>query len=382
MNLLDVPGIDALRPEDVQQYLLHAGWEKAPPHYQGALTYARPAARRGKASVKVPIDRAYADYTRRMAEVVETLSSVEQRSPLDVLSDLLLPPSDTIHCRVHSDVVQSGLIPLDDSIRLRQGQKHLLLACAHTEIEPKMHFQRLAHAEALELLRSCREGPTSRGSYATTLVVPVDPAVGQGTVEPFARRVTRRLMEALDETARLCEVQDAEGLLAHAKRGVSANFLMALAELRPAGAQSFVELGVSWSRARPAPPVARTRVRFSEGVFGLLAEAGQALRDRSPAPGVEVEGFVVRLARGPHVDKPGEIVIAAMLTDRPGTSMVHVELSRDEYEIALDAHKQGRRVRAMGTLAVERRTLRLLKAAGFQAVERSGPEDAAGDDPP
>jgi hypothetical protein len=370
MNTLDLPGLESVRPEDVQQYLLHAGWQKTPPHYQGALTYGRAAPKKGKVSVLVPLDRAFADYKRRMAELVDALAAFEQRSAVDVVGDLLLPPGDAIHCRIQSDAVQSGLIPLEDSIRIRQAQKQLLLACAHSELEAKTHFPRLAHAEALELLRSCREAPSARGSYRTTLLVPVDPAVGQTPVDPYPRRVTRKLMEALDETARLCETQDAEGLLSHAREGVSANFLSALSEMRPSGAQSYVEIDVAWSRARPTPPMKRTKVRFSEGVFGFLAEAGRTLRDKTPVTGVEVEGFVVRLAGEKGAKGPGVVVVAAQLPDRPGTSMVHVELGREEYGTAIDAHKHGLRVRVIGTLRAETRTLRLVAPTGWQVLGR------------
>jgi len=368
MNLLDLPGLDAIRPEDAQQYLKSAGWKRSDERrYPGSVVYARPAPRGGEVTVQLVVDPTLADYKRRTAELVEVLAAFERRSPLDVVSDLLLPPSDVLRCRVHSDAVQSGFISLDDAIRIRQAEKQLLLACAHSEIEPRNHFPRLAQAEAVELLRSCREGPSARGSYVTTLVVPVDPAVGQLTIEPFARRVTRRLMEALGETARLCETQDTEGLLSRAKLGISANFLLALAELRPQGERSFVELGVTWSRARPAPVMERAQVRFSEGVFGLLAGAGQALRDRSPTPGVEVEGFVVRLARGAE-EARGEIVVAAALGDRAGTSMVHVDLEGKDYAAAIDAHKYGLRVRVSGTLTVERRRLSVVRHAGLEVL--------------
>lgn len=369
MNLLDLPGLDSIRPEDAQQYLKHTGWKRAPgPPYPGSILYACKAPKEGEVTVQLLIDRTLADYKRRMAELVEVLSAFERRSPLEVLGDLLLPPSDALQCRVHSDVVQSGFIPLDDSIRMRKAQRQLLLACAHSELEPRNHFPRLSQSEAVDLVRSCREGPSARGSYVTTLVVPMDPAVGQLSIEPFARRVTRRLMGALGETARLCETQDTEGLLSRASMGISANFLLALSELRPPGERSYVEMGIAWSRARPAPVLERSRVRFSEGVFGLLAEAGQALRDRTPTAGVEAEGFVVRLARESEVDKAGEIVIAGELGDRPGTSMVHVVLDRRDYAIAIEAHKQGQQVRVRGTLEVERRTLRLAKHSGLELL--------------
>jgi hypothetical protein len=369
MNILDLPGLDAIRPEDAQQYLKHAGWKRADERrYPGSVLYTHAVSRSGEVSVQVVIDPTLADYKRRTAELVEVLAAFEHRSPLDVVSDLLLPPSDILHCRIHSDAVQSGLIPLDDSIRIRQAQRQLLLACAHSELEPKNHYPRLAQTEATDLVRACREGPTARGSYLTTLVVPVDPAVGQLSTDPYPRRVTRRLMEALGETARLCETQDTDGLLARAKVGISANFLLALSELRPPGERSFVELHVSWSRARPAPVIERPKVRFSEGVFGLLAGAGEALRDRSPTPGVEVEGFVVRLARGAEVQEAGDAVIAGVLADRAGTSTVHVQLEPGDYAAAIDAHKEGLRVRVSGTLKVERRTLRIVKHAGLEVL--------------
>jgi len=379
MNILDIPDLEAVRPEDARQYLLSSGWRVTGPHYRGSLTFARPAPKGGTATAQLPLDPAFADYTRRMAELVEVVAVFEERGALAVVSDLLMPPSDVLHCRIHSDVVQSGFIPLEDSIRMRQAQRQLLLACAHSELEPKSHFARLSQTEAVDLVRSCREGPAARGSYMTTLMVPVDPAVGQPSIDPYARRVTRKLVEALEATSALVETHDTEGLLSRVEQGVSANFLSALAELRPPGVKAFVELGVTWSRARPAPPGKRTKVRLSEGVFGILSEAGRALRDKTPATGVEVEGFVVRLAGDKGAKGPGLVVVAGQLPDRPGTSMVHIELEKPEYGAAIDAHKHGLRVKVIGTLKAEMRTLRLLKPTAWQVLGRDPLEPVVAD---
>lgn len=368
MNTLDLPDLGAIRPEDARQYLASTGWKVERAQYRGSIVFARTAPKGGVVTTQLPLDPTFADYKRRIAELVDVLSAFEDRSPLAVVNDLLLPPSDVIRCRIHSDVVQSGFIPLEDSIRVRQAQKQMLLACAHSELEPRSHFTRLSQNEAVELLRSCREGPAARGSYMTTLMVPVDPAVGQLSMDPYARRVTRKLIAALDTTATLVERQDAEGLLSQASHGVSANFLSALAELRPPGVKAYVELGVTWSRTRPEPTLRRSSVRLGEGVFGLLAEAGRALRDRTPVAGVEVEGFVVRLARDKGSKTPGLVVIASQLPDRQGTSMIHVELEQGDYVKAIDAHKHGRRVKLIGTLKADPRTLRLLRPTGLEVL--------------
>jgi hypothetical protein len=87
MNILDLPGLDAIRPEDAQQYLKHSGWKKADaPPVPGSIVFTRAAPKGGKVTVQLVI--------------VEVLAALEQRSPLDVLVDLLLPSSDAIHCRV------------------------------------------------------------------------------------------------------------------------------------------------------------------------------------------------------------------------------------------------------------------------------------------
>jgi len=311
--------------------------------HPGSVVYARTAPKVGKVTVQLVIDPTLADYKRRTAELVEVLAAFEQRSPLDVLGDLLLPPSDALHCRIHSDAVQSGFILLDDSIRMRQAQRQLLLACAHSELRAEEPLPRLAQTEAVELLRSCRrarapaelrDDPGRAGG----------PAVGQLAMEPFARRVTRRLMEALGETARLCETQDADGLLSRAKLGISANFLLALSELRPPGERSFVELGVTCRAA------ARARCWSGRGCAflrrGVRAAHGSWTGAARSVPDARGGGRGVRGAVG--AEGGGGRGRGDRARDRPrgsaGTSMVHVGPRAGDY--ARRSTRQSRAARA------------------------------------
>lgn len=169
------PGVVELRPDDVQRYLRGRGWR---PIDDPRATVAAYASARGD-EVVVPLDRTLGDYARRLGELVDTVSRSEGRAPGEVLEELSLPPGDALSFRVRSDLVSSGTIPVLDSLRLREGQKNLLLAAAHSALVPQRYFPRLGRAEPTELLAQCREGQTARGSYVTTLLVPVAPAVGE-----------------------------------------------------------------------------------------------------------------------------------------------------------------------------------------------------------
>ncbi len=368
MNVSLVPGIDAVRPSDVQQYLRQRGWLLRGEPRGDVAEYVQ-SLNDTQLKVRVLLDPSFSDYALRMAELLDVLARFEARSLLEILDDLLIPPGDRIRFRVFSESTRSGTISLDDSIRLRQATKQLFLASAHSALKPQRHFARLAQAPALELLQECRETQTERGSYVTSLLVPIAPPVGGPELEePYARRVTLLLMGALVESARSVEAGEPGSLLDRAQAGVSSNFLTALGDMRPSGERSFIEIDASWSRARPAPRLPRPKVRFEQGVFGMFTEAARALRETTPVPGLEVEGFVVRLERPEKgVEQPGEVIIAAQLEDY-GSAKVHVRLSGAAYAAATNAHRDGLQVRVFGTLTKAGRRFELRDPSGFEIL--------------
>lgn len=368
MNVSLVPGIDAVRPSDVQQYLRHRGWSARGESRGEVLEYTQ-ALEGSVIKVRVLLDPSFSDYALRTAELIDVLARFEQRPFLEILNDLLMPPGDRIRFRVFSESTRSGTISLDDSIRLRLATRQLFLASAHSVLKPQRHFARLSQAPALELLRECRETQTERGSYVTSLLVPVAPPVGGPELEePYARRVTQTLMGGLAEAARSVERGEPGALLERARSGVSSNFLSALADLRPGGERSFVEVDVTWSLARPVPRLPREKVRFEQGVFGTFAEAARALRETTPVPGLEMEGFVVRLERPEQdAERPGEVIIATQLEDY-GSAKVHVRLSGAAYIAATNAHRDGLRVRVFGTLTKTGRRFELREPSEFEIL--------------
>lgn len=374
-----------IKPGPLQEYLRSRGWhlEKDLSDERGIVLYARDGL-----VVDVPLRTEYADYERRVAEVLGIVAEVDGRSPLALAGELLQPAGDTLAVRVDSEAARSGTLPLVDSIRLREGTKNLLLASAHSAISPQAYFPRMARSDAATFLASVREAPNERGSFVARFVVPVEPAVGEQIElddDPFGRRVMKLLMQALDGVRRVRSLGAYDDLLAMEDRGVSGNLLAALAAMRTAIGAGSLELSVSWARNRKPPERLASRVQLpAEALDGLDAVAEQ-MRGRAQAKGFALVGYVTRLDRAVEVDAPGDIVLVPTGEDWRDLRRVSVHLDAESYKEAIAAHQTGVPVRVVGTLRKIGRRWTLGDASGFERItagidEGDGIEAPSGDE--
>jgi len=82
--------LSALRSEDVEQYLTDRDWNReSVAGGETAVVYRYPSL--ADAEVVVPRRREFVDYAQRMADVVQMLAVVEERSDWEVLQDLAQP---------------------------------------------------------------------------------------------------------------------------------------------------------------------------------------------------------------------------------------------------------------------------------------------------
>jgi hypothetical protein len=358
-----------LLPSALRHHLASTGWrDVATSEDVGYWRYALDTPR-GRVSVDVPRSMDFVDYDRRVVEIVEILSLVEQRSARSIVFELGQPEADILSFRFEGAETNDGTISLDDGIRIREERRRLLLSVAHSVIEPLPHHPRLARVEPMELLASCRELPPRIGSYLSPVLVPVSPEVGDAALEdPFSRRVTKMLASALHTTAEALNAGEDGRLLQGAEIGLSSNFLAALSGLRPPG-RGTLEIGFSWAARRKAPSLPFRAVTFDHRVFEPLREIARVLRETSPSPGAVVEGFVASFDReATDPTQPGEVVLIANVEDRPGTRKVHMKLSPEAYAQAMDAHHAARRVRVMGTLTRQGLRYVLRDPGGFGVV--------------
>lgn len=361
-----------LGPVTVQEYLRSRGWLL---HEDLSSKFSVVIYRRNDHEIDVPQNPRLADYPRRMAEVLELLATIEQTNVFALVDDLTEPAGDRLAIRIASERASSGTIPLLDSLRVREAARNMLLAAAHSVLFPQAYFPRMSRTDAIQLLSTIQEGQSQRGSFVSRFIIPVDPAIGeQGSLfaepppEPFGRRVVRTLMQALEEVRLVRSIGALDPLLTKESHGVSGNLLAALATLEPTILGGELDVAVSWSRNRPAPPSGVSRVSFRPESLSGLGAVAEAMRARAMTKGFEVIGYVTRLDRNPkEPEADGEVVILPS-RDAGEVSSVHVRLDAASYQDAIKAHGEGTEVRVFGTLSKTKRHWVLSQASGFEIL--------------
>jgi len=369
----------ALRPEDLQLYLSSRGWvaESTPPSSK-AIFYRLPGQK--NAEVLLPRQRDIADYVSRMGDILEMLTAVEQRPVGEVLRDISGPPADVIRLGVTTPEATLGTLPLEEGVQLVKGGCEMLVAAACSVRSPQAFYPRQSFREVTEFLKECRLGQTERGSFVATIITPVPPLIEaqsplpgmedtQFQTEPFARRVTLRLMSSLRFVSTAIETAAHQKILEGVAEGVSSNLCQAIATMRPSGDQSRLQVRMSWARTRPnVPRNLPHNVSFSQAAFPIIEEAGRHLRERQ-APRVEqIKGYVVGLRAETALLEGFEGKVTLLATIEGSTVHVRVILGKDDYAKACNAHRDARLVAVRGQLHRELKFFELLGPHDFQIL--------------
>jgi hypothetical protein len=84
------PRIERVRVSDLQAYFLSRGWKLRANPSPTLLRFEKPTRPRERAIYQmVPSSEQFADYRQRIAELLTTLSELEDRHPVAVLDDVL-----------------------------------------------------------------------------------------------------------------------------------------------------------------------------------------------------------------------------------------------------------------------------------------------------
>jgi hypothetical protein len=86
------PRIGSVRVADIREYLLHKGWKPVASHQPGFLVFEEPAEVEGGPLYQwVPESEQGRDYIQRIYELIAAIAEVEDRSAVEVLTNILRP---------------------------------------------------------------------------------------------------------------------------------------------------------------------------------------------------------------------------------------------------------------------------------------------------
>jgi hypothetical protein len=335
-----------------------------------------------------PQDSAIRDYAARVRDLLQVLAVTEERSELDVLSDITSVSMDVHSVRTFPPDNAPGMIGLDDGVQAFESVRNLVVAAAYavSSDRPRAIQPARKSAEVLKFLREVRIGPTAEGSFILSVHTPVPPWLSSQQAalfddeasaafepaEPFERRVSLKLYDAVGAAhgAANDALVDANGLdafTAAVPRGVSANLCEALVGLGGESGHPF-ELSLRLAPSRPSTARNLVPIRFRRDHLPVLASAAQELRERVAEEGAVVVGNVVRLHR--EGSGSGEISIAGIVEGEDRLRRIWMDLADDDYSTAMRAHQEMLVVSVRGDLVRRGTRLYLTHPAAFQTASQ------------
>lgn len=305
--------INSLNPANIAAYLSARGWRRAPSFVEAkASLWLAPG--KSETDVLLPLRANLGDYSLRMGALVDTVASVEGRSPYEVLRDFSTISADLIRVRIAADGPSGTTLPFIDGVNLLKKIRDVLVAAALSTLEKRAYYTNRWPEMIVEFLDQLELGQTEYSSFVFTVVSPLDgeqaslPRVGGDRAdrpqEPFGRRVAVTLMHALKAMEDAAAAAALEGnvnpFLLAVEEGVSANLCDAVVELQSIVADRSVEFSVTWAATREPPEDAVHSVVLAQDRIPQIEAASDAIWGMPKRFDFRLEGTVLEMdpARG------------------------------------------------------------------------------------
>lgn len=378
MNETNLPKemLRRVSPNDARAYARSRGWEKVP-NVKGNYTVFRLSPEKLD-QIIVPADNRIDDYADRVQDMVYRLAEVEDRLPIQVLSDVLNHDADIFRCRVINPQTELGSLSLNDATSMLDGIRRSLLSAAHSVIHPQTYHPRLSRREATQLIQACRFQQTERGSFVVAVSCPLRAVDFPqhtlfGESDSFTRSTTRYLQRSLSQLSHSIQEDSLEEIVEPNSGSpiVSANLCDALLRLRPESEESELELSVSWaaSSSPESRPHESEPIRFTADDFLVVEDIYLRLAP-DPQPHSDMFLGVVDELRGStnsSDQREGDVVLSLYLQHE--IIRARVELSPDWYEVANRSHMENLPVVVRGSLRRGRKLSRLTNLKLFKLLE-------------
>jgi hypothetical protein len=373
-TIRDSQTLALIRLEDVQAYLVAHGWKNVRPSGEFASIYRR-IVNDHKHDLLVPSTNDIDDYPQRMSDIIRVLESLENRSQIEIISDVASVRADVVRIR-RPDAID-GTLRLEDGASLMRSAYDMVLAAACSAISPKAYFQGKRPARATDYIEKTRLGQTERGSFVLTVISPVPEKGNQPDLfaaTPFERQVVRLIADGLHSTIQASEYALKRADISHFREatesGVSANLLDAVLGLMGVRHHS-VDVNFAWSPEIQVSEDLQRIITIDPDYFGIIEEASKDLKLQEPLPPVELYGVVEGLKRG-QATSVGHITLSTFLDNR--LRNVQIDLDAEFYDQAIIAHRDKRLVSCAGELVRLGRTIILKNLTSFEVAPAFDPE--------
>ncbi|MEH2072803.1 MAG: hypothetical protein V7K57_00015, partial [Nostoc sp.] len=334
----------------------------------------------------LPMNPEFRDFSARMREVLQNLEIVENRSQLEIITNLKTPLAEIIQISVNNSEIINGSIPIYQGVKLFESAKKLMWSAASSAVQPKPYFKG-SFSEVTDYMQQLRLGHTKEGSYVLTIISPLKVDSYQSS-DCFERKVTRTLFQALNiiSSAHDQKLSERENVLNEAiEEGVSANLCDALSQMINNDNDPNLSFNLTCSKALNHPSNIPLEIKLNKQVLSVITEVKNKLKSRKNTLGRNqksilidtrvlplfykeellrstIQGLVIKLEWFGGNEKAKVTIIANIEQQE---REVLVEVNRKEYLIAFQANLDQLPIICDGHLIEENELLILREVRNF-----------------
>lgn len=347
---------------DLCKYVGDIGWAK----YRGKVAEGLAIYQKelnGKFyQIKVPCSREFSDYPESIYHAVETMAVTEDKSVEQIILELLNPMSDILRVRHIGKDVENGSILVEDAINLFDNAKKMLLNATLDILSyKKIHKGRIPE-DVSKFINSCRYGQTEIGSYVISLVCPFM-NINEGKIQQLSifteenisaysltRKATKKVIESINTIRESIERgEDLAELVDNPENSISVSFIESLTNMNLSQEDNAIEIRAKW-----APTVFENKAhtdcaRISHDHYSPLKTIVDKYKKEDEISTVVLDGRIAKLTASPKIEdrKNGQAQLV-YIDENSQAKKVMLELGKDEYDIAIQAHSAGKTIRASG----------------------------------
>ncbi len=374
---------EKINPLAVAQYLRNTNWKEfeTKRDYVKIFQYITDA---GKFyQVQIPMGKELADYKTAMFDSIAQIALAEGQSTERLMLYLLNPNTDILKIRLQKNDIEGGSLSFDDAISLYGNAKKLIAATAQDVLRPQRYHQGRQDDAVVSFVNNCKFGQTEIGSYVISVVCPfaeLDESEEYKQLSIFSdeeecansltRRVTNRIMQNVSTIKKSIDRGRLETLVSDDENPlISANFYEALAGMNLKTEDTTIEFSAQWSPVVKINRYQESKISLSHDYYQPIITTIEKLRG-SISTHQRILGRVKKLESTPDANKreSGKVTIVYLDEDEK-KKIVSVQLNKDDYNRAIEAHEAGRHVEVIGDIENGNGRTRSMTCESFSVIE-------------
>ena len=381
VNFMDLT--EKINPHAVVRYLKDTGWMQYKTKKEYIKIFQKITEKEEFYQVIIPIDKTLADYKKAMFDAIEQIAFLEGQSTEQLMLYLLNPNTDILKIRLQKKDVEAGSIFFDDAINLFENAKKLIAATALDVLHPKHIHQGRPEEAVSQFINNCKFGQTEIGSYVISVVCPfaeLDESEEYRQLSIFSdeeqcansltRKVTKRIMSNVSNIKANIDNGEIDKLISEDEGAmISANFYEALTGMNISEQDTAVEFIAQWSPVVKTNRCDQDRITFTHDYYQPITMAIEKLRETINTH-TKIVGRVKKLESIPDASKRtnGKVTIV-YLDENDSKKTVSVQLAKDDYNKAIEAHESGSLVEVIGEIEDNGKRKKLMTAESFSIID-------------